>query len=60
LGEVTPEGPISYRQNYAERGGNLVYVLDKIAGRDLIANKGALKKKKIALVDMTKIDGEKK
>lgn len=60
LGEITPEVPISYGQKYAERGGNLLYVLDKIAGRDLIANKGTLKKKKIALVDMTKIDGEKK
>ncbi len=60
LGEITPEVPISYGQKYAERGGNLLYVLDKIAGRDLIANKGILKKKKIALVDMTKIDGEKK
>jgi glucosamine-6-phosphate deaminase len=53
LGEVTPEVPISYGQKYADNGGTLIYVLDKIAGRDLLANKGALKVKKIALEDWT-------
>ena len=53
LGEVTPEVPISYGQKYADNGGNLIYVLDKIAGRELLANKGALKEKKIALEDRT-------
>ena len=48
LGNVTPEVPISYGQKYAENGGNLIYVLDKIAGRELLAHKGALKEKKIA------------
>jgi glucosamine-6-phosphate deaminase len=49
LSEMTSEVPISYGQKYAENGGNLIYVLDKIAGRELIANKAALKAKKIAL-----------
>jgi glucosamine-6-phosphate deaminase len=49
LSEMTPEVPISYGQKYAENGGNLIYVLDKIAGRELLANKAALKAKKIAL-----------
>ena len=53
LGEVTPEVPISYGQKYADNGVILIYVLDKIAGRDLLANKGALKAKKIALEDRT-------
>jgi len=53
LGEVTPEVPISYGQKYAEHGGNLIYVLDKIAARGLLANKGALKEKKITLEDLT-------
>ena len=53
LGEVTPEVPISYGQKYAENGGNLFYVLDKIAARDLLANKGTLKKKKIEFEDLT-------
>ena len=53
LGNVTPEVPISYGKKYAENDGNLTYVLDKIAGRELLAHKGALKEKKIALEDQT-------
>lgn len=49
LGEMTPEVPISYGQKYAGEGGNLIYVLDRIAGKELLANKSALRKKKIAL-----------
>lgn len=49
LGKVTPEVPISYGQKYAENGGNLIYVLDKIAGRELLAHKKALKERKIDL-----------
>ncbi len=49
LGDATPEVPISYGQKYADSGNNLIYVLDKIAGRELIANKATLKAKKIAL-----------
>lgn len=45
LGDPSPEIPISYGQIYAERGGELIYVLDKIAGRDLLANRKALVKK---------------
>jgi glucosamine-6-phosphate deaminase len=51
LGEVTPDVPISYGQKYAANGGNLVYVLDEIAGRELLADKDTLKEKKIALED---------
>lgn len=53
LGEVTPEVPISYGQRYADNGGTLIYVLDKIAGRGLLEQKGALKTKKIELEDLT-------
>lgn len=49
LGEVTPDVPISYGQVYAKRGGQLVYVLDKIAARDLLIRKEALKAKKIEI-----------
>lgn len=52
-GEMTPDVPISYGQKYAGNGGTLIYVLDKIAGRELLANKGALKAKKVALEDRT-------
>ena len=53
LEDVTPEVPISYGQKYAENGGNLIYVLDKVAGRDLLAHKSVLKAKKIKLKDQT-------
>ncbi|MBN2125709.1 MAG: 6-phosphogluconolactonase [Deltaproteobacteria bacterium] len=53
LGNVTPEVPISYGQKYADNGGNMIYVLDKIAGRDLLAHKNALKAKKILVENRT-------
>ncbi|MBP8744010.1 MAG: glucosamine-6-phosphate deaminase [Syntrophorhabdus sp.] len=53
LGDVNPEVPISYGQKYALNGGNLIYVLDKIAGRNLIDNKSNLKKMNIVLKDLT-------
>ena len=42
LGDLTPKIPISYGQKYAEKGGNMIYVVDKIVGRQLISNKKAL------------------
>jgi len=53
LGDVTPEIPISYGQRYAQAGGNLVYVLDSIAARELLGNKKELKNRKIAIKDLT-------
>jgi glucosamine-6-phosphate deaminase len=53
LGAITPEVPISYGQKYAANGGNLIYVLDRIAARDLLANRTALKAKKIVIEDQT-------
>jgi glucosamine-6-phosphate deaminase len=47
LNDPTPDIPISYGQIYSKNGGNLTYVLDKIAGRELLANKELLKKKGI-------------
>jgi glucosamine-6-phosphate deaminase len=35
LGEITPEIPISYGQQYAAKGGELIYVLDRIAAEGL-------------------------
>jgi len=49
LEEVTPDVPISYGQVYAKRGGNLVYVLDKIAARELLTHKDVLKERKIEI-----------
>ncbi|NLD36764.1 MAG: 6-phosphogluconolactonase [Desulfatiglans sp.] len=49
LGEVTPDVPISYGQRYAESNGNLIYIVDKVAGRGLLENMPLLKKKKIKI-----------
>lgn len=54
LGDVTPEIPISYGQAYAEKGGNLIYVIDRVAGRELLANQNRLKSKGVVLKDLTK------
>ncbi|MDI6742372.1 MAG: 6-phosphogluconolactonase, partial [Smithella sp.] len=35
LGNITPEIPISYGQQYAAKGGELIYVLDRIAAKGL-------------------------
>jgi glucosamine-6-phosphate deaminase len=53
LGDVTPEVPISYGQRYAAKGGNLIYVIDRIAARELLASKGQLKKKSVIMKVMT-------
>ena len=52
LGEVTPDIPISYGQKYAEEGGNLIYVLDRIAAKKLLANKKVLGEKKIKFKEL--------
>jgi len=53
LGEVTPDVPISYGQKYADNGGNLIYVLDRVAGGEILKNHDALKARKIVLQDLT-------
>ncbi len=53
LGNVTSLVPISYGQRYAQRGGRLVYVIDRIAARELMKNKEQLKKKNVTLEVMT-------
>ncbi len=49
LNDPTPDIPISYGQIYSKKGGNLTYVLDKIAGRELLANKEKLEQKGIEI-----------
>ena len=49
LGDPTPDVPISYGQIYSQNGGNLIYILDKIAGRELLTNKEVLKQKGIEI-----------
>ena len=50
LDAPTPEVPISYGQTYSATGGNLYYVLDKVAARDLLASRSALEKKGVEIL----------
>jgi len=50
--DPTPDIPISYGQIYSNRGGNLIYVIDKIAGRELIVHKKLLKQKGIEIKEL--------
>ena len=52
LNDPTPEVPISYGQIYSEKGGNLIYVIDRIAGKKLLANKMLLKGKGIEILNL--------
>lgn len=47
LNDPTPEIPISYGQIYSEKGGNLIYIIDRIAGRELLTSKNLLEEKGI-------------
>ena len=50
LDEPTPEVPISYGQTYSANGGNLNYVVDRIAARGLLASRSTLKKKGVEII----------
>ena len=49
LNDPTPDVPISYGQTFSDKGGNLIYVLDKLAGEELLAKKEVLEKKGIVI-----------
>ncbi len=53
LVDPTPDVPISYGQIYAKEGGTLIYVVDKIVGKPLLANRKALKQKGIRIRNLT-------
>ena len=50
LDKPTPEVPISYGQIYSANGGNLYYVVDKIAARELLVSRSALEKKGVEIL----------
>lgn len=52
LGEVTPDIPISRGQQYARQGGELIYVLDRVAAEGLADNRGELKKRGVVLKNL--------
>jgi glucosamine-6-phosphate deaminase len=49
---VSTDVPISYGQRYVKNGGNLVYVVDAIAGADLVKSRSSLAAKNIELEDL--------
>lgn len=51
LGPVTEDVPISYGQNYASQGGNMVYVLEEEAAKNLLDNIDQLKTKGFEVID---------
>jgi glucosamine-6-phosphate deaminase len=53
LEEPTPEVPISYGQLYAARGGDLIYVLDRVAASGLLGARTALGKKGVEITFVT-------
>lgn len=52
LGEVTPDVPLSYGQEYAARGGDLAFVLDEVAAAGLLERQEDVLKKGVVLVDL--------
>ncbi len=53
LSDITPEIPISYGQQYAKEGGELIYVLDHVAAQGLLANPEELNDRGIVLKNLT-------
>lgn len=49
LGDPTPDVPISYGQIYAQKGGNLIYVVAENVATELAANQGILQQKGIKI-----------
>jgi glucosamine-6-phosphate deaminase len=49
IGDPTPDVPISYGQAYSKNGGNLVYVIDKVAAKGLLSNMEILKHKGVTI-----------
>jgi len=49
LKDPTPEVPISYGQIYSNNGGNLIYVIDEIAGQEILENRDVLEQKGIVI-----------
>ena len=50
LDEPTVEVPISYGQTYSKAGGNLCYVIDRIAAQGLLAERSTLQNKGVEIV----------
>lgn len=54
LGPIGPDLPLSYSQKYAAQGGNLIYVLDRVAATDLLKRRKELKVRGYQLKDLSR------
>ena len=54
LGPVTADCPISYGQKFARAGGNMIYVIDKIAAKSILGKEKKLKAKGIKVINKAK------
>ena len=52
FGKVICDVPISYGQQYAAQGGNMIYVLDEAAAADVLARQKDIKARGYELIDM--------
>ncbi|MCD6353704.1 MAG: 6-phosphogluconolactonase [Proteobacteria bacterium] len=53
LDDSTPDVPISYGQLYAKNGGNLIYVVDRIIGGELLEHRNVLQQKGITIKNLS-------
>jgi glucosamine-6-phosphate deaminase len=53
LNDPTPDVPISYSQLYAKNAGNMIYVIDKAAAKDVLANSTKIQEKGIEIEDIS-------
>ena len=49
----SPAVPISYGQKFAANGGNMIYVVDAAAAKDLLARKAEIEARGTEIVDLT-------
>jgi glucosamine-6-phosphate deaminase len=52
LEEASHEVPLSYSQKYVDQGGELTYVIDQAAARDLLRQESLVKRRGIELIDL--------
>ena len=53
LNDTTPLVPISYGQLYSQRGGNMIYVIDKAAAKKVLENVDKINQRGIAIENLS-------
>ena len=60
LDDPTPLVPISYGQIFSQRGGNMIYVIDKAAAKKVLENADRISQRDIAIEDISDQAASKK